>query len=367
MKQKIILAAEFSRTNTYAYADSFKRVFEALGYEVVPFDTRALHNDWLGRTSSYQLRRPERWWFDRTINNKLFTLVKEIDPALCFIMKGDNIWPETIEQIRSATSCKTIAFYPDNPFVFWNGNSSPHVVQMLQAVDRVLIWSLELKTILESIGCRSVQYFPFAYDKDYFDKVALVDGGDEKQFDLIFIGTADDERIDLIEGLVKALPNLSYGIWGNRWREMIAGKDLALEKYYYGPAVYGEALARLMQQSKLVLNVLRCQNLHAHNMRTLEVPALGGFQVATRSLDHGTVILREDETIVCFDGLEELVSKVRTWIFRDEERQRMSDQAYKTIQSWTLQRWLRDVVPMDHSQQPTIVLKSANNIKHPGL
>lgn len=61
-----------------------------------------------------------------------------------------------------------VNFYPDNPFVFWNGNSNKNILNSLPYYDCFLIWSKLLIPILKTVGAKDVYYLPFAYDNDIY-------------------------------------------------------------------------------------------------------------------------------------------------------------------------------------------------------
>jgi spore maturation protein CgeB len=65
-------------------------------------------------------------------------------------------------------------------------------------------------------------------------------------------------------------------------------------------------------------------------MRTFEVPACGGFMLAERTQEH-LEIFKEDEEIVCFSTVEELVDKVRYYSNNDRARQTIAKAGYERV------------------------------------
>src|SRR5207247_9449887 len=47
--------------------------------------------------------------------------------------------------------------------------------------------------------------------------------------------------------------------------------------------IYGNELSNVTFSSTVCLNLLRSQNAGAHNMRTFEIPSMGGLMLTTRS------------------------------------------------------------------------------------
>jgi spore maturation protein CgeB len=65
-------------------------------------------------------------------------------------------------------------------------------------------------------------------------------------------------------------------------------------------------------------------------MRTFEAPACGAFLLNERTPEHLT-LLQEDRDAAYFSSEAELVDKVRYYLSRESERERIRRSGYKTI------------------------------------
>src|SRR3990170_4493091 len=143
MKQikKILLVSKFSHDpQVYTYASSFGRSFELLGYHVEIFNCKKNFLRLAGKnhdTLHPMLKRIN----NRLINYKLIQTIKAFMPDLIFFVKAENITYKTMRTIKEKSKALLINFYPDNPFVFWNGNSNQHILMSLPLYDYFLIWS----------------------------------------------------------------------------------------------------------------------------------------------------------------------------------------------------------------------------------
>ena len=75
-------------------------------------------------------------------------------------------------------------------------------------------------------------------------------------------------------------------------------------------AVYGDACWEKIRAYRLQLNLFRPHNIGSHNMRTFEVPAVGGVMLAPDSEEHRT-FFQVGEEIFVFDNDEDLIRKTK--------------------------------------------------------
>ena len=335
-KKKILLIGERSLSPSgYAYADSFYDILCDQGHVVESFDP-TLVNDVFGRLRRTDLSYFERIAFDYWINKKLIKAALTFRPDVCFVLKGDNLHPKTIVQIKKNTHAKWVLLFPDNPFMFSNGNSNAYVVRGLEFCDVVLSWAQMLIPVFTSLGVKHGCYFPFGYDERFFSKKEAV----QPLVDVGFVGTADQERVDLLGSLLQKNPDFNLGIWGNRWNEFAKNNTLIL-RAFRGPAVYKDSMVRLLRSCKIVLNPVRLQNYTSHNMRSLEAAAAGVFQLATRTTEHKNVLFKEDESIALYDGVDELSEKIEKYLLSFDARENIALCGEKVARKYALQVMLR--------------------------
>jgi spore maturation protein CgeB len=111
-----------------------------------------------------------------------------------------------------------------------------------------------------------------------------------------------------------------------------------------GNAIYKETMTSIYQRSKIILNFLRTQNAHAHNMRTFEVPATKSFLLTERTEQQAELFLKENYSIACFAGIDELVEKINTYLHDTLARELISERSFVAAQEYTLHKQLRNYI-----------------------
>jgi spore maturation protein CgeB len=321
----ILVVGAFAHDHTvYTYATSFYHALIKLGHTVTTYNYR-----------------PAGLLRKFTVNHDLISSAHKVRPDILFLIKAETITARTIRLIKQQHSCRIITFYPDNPFTLWNGNSHANVLERLPDIDCFLTWTHMLADPLRSAGCTHVCHFPFAYDEGIFDKPIAITEAEHKKYvsDVCFVGTWEPEREQWLAELHQRLPHISLAIWGNHWHTRCTSSYLA--PYIRGTAVYNDTMIKIFRSSKIVLNFIRTQNMTSHNMRTFEVPASGSFLLTQRTYEQAQLYFKEDESIVCFDTINELVNKIILYLEHDDRRRAIAHKSYQRAQEFSISKQLK--------------------------
>lgn len=334
--KKIFLVGFFNnKRNKYSYSDSFYNKLLELGYIVKKLNYRkqlffnSKINDWL-------------------INFLLYKRVKRFNPDFIFFVKAETIYSKIIKKLKK-NNYFMFNFYPDNPFVFWNGNSNKEVLSSLIYYDCFLSWSKLLMPVLGFAGAKDVYYFPFAYDKDIFEKNLKLTKQDINKYksDVCFAGTWESEREEWLTKLMQKMPNLNLVIYGNLWEQKLY-KNSILRKFLKNKAVYKDELIKIFKTSKIVLNFIRKQNRTSHNMRTFEVPATGSFLLTQRTKEQAEELFKEGKSIECFGSVNELISKIEFYLKNDDLRRVVAANGKKRAKEFELKIVLKAFMEYIH-------------------
>lgn len=331
---KLLLVGYFPQdASIYAYASSFIKPLQRLGFDVKTFNYR--HNY---LPNSNKICRAVNNYF---MNHQLLTTTLKFRPDMVFCIKAETIMPTTLKAIKKNSNAHLINFYPDSPFALWNGNSTVNILKSLSIYDHLLSWSHELIPALISSGCKKVSYFPFAFDQDLFKQDLSISPEDRQQFlsDVCFIGTWEPEREQWLNHLCNQLPMINLAIWGNEWFNHIQPNTPLYHKIR-GNAIYGVTMRKAFACSKVVLNFIRQQNIQAHNMRTFEVPASKTFLLTQRTVDQATSLFKEEESIACFTTPQEFIQKIIFYLAHDQERNKIIQNGFLRAQEFTLDKQL---------------------------
>jgi spore maturation protein CgeB len=172
-----------------------------------------------------------------------------------------------------------------------------------------------------NIGCADVQYLPFGYDDELFP--APPERRAMPNYDVLFVGGADDDRISFITQFLKS--RLSVALVGGYWQRCPATRPYALGRQPPG------AVVRLTAASRINLCLVRRANRDGHVMRSFEIAALGGVMLAEDTAEHRQIFGPDGQAVVYFRTAEDAVIRARALLADDAERARLSAAARQCI------------------------------------
>lgn len=241
------------------------------------------------------------------INTLVLDRVRRYQPEIIWVFKGMELLPSTIEEIKEINPKVIFVNYnPDNPFIFTGrGSGNANVRKAIDLYDHHFSYNLE---VMDELGRRNqaeVSFLPFAHDLSIegYRRVVSATGREEKK--TCFVGNPDNERRDFL--LALANKGVSIDIFGDNWKRFIDHENIKLF-----PAARNEAFWITLRRYRVQLNLLRIHNLNSHNMRTFEVPAVGGIQLAPDTKEH-RMFFNLDKEIFLFSDVSSCVEKVN-WL-----------------------------------------------------
>jgi spore maturation protein CgeB len=310
-------------------ASSYRRAFESLGHSVTPIDVRDARRDlapWLtnriGHRATIQsmtLRRAgtRRW------NARFVETAADVRPHLVFILNGEFVMPETVTALRSG-GARVFIFHADNPFPPHYAHR-PETLPSALRCDCYFIWSQSLRNRLQASGVSRARYLPFGWDPEVFPHI---DRSTEPRHDLVFIGGWDKRREAELTPLAE---RFDLKIWGPDYWGTRTASDSVLRECWQGKAAEGPEAATILADSRIVINVVREQNLpDGVIMRTFEVPGCGGFLLSTRT-EGAVELFPEGEAGAYFGNIAECVQQTERYLAGSKERQAISQTAHQIV------------------------------------
>ncbi len=335
-------------SNDLSIADGFREI----GHEIFFFDEQKTYNDICKKILSPNryLRKIAHRFFWRILATQLqdefIKIVSEKQPNYIYILKGWLLCPKTIIAIQNS-GIKIACFNPDNPFNTWHfGISNTWIRKSIPLYNIYFIWGRFLIPQLKKAGAKKIAYLPFAHDSKRHYPIT-VSKKEMNYFgsDVAFIGSWDKER----EGWLSALctENFSFKIWGNAWEK--ASKKV--QKKWMKREVIGEDFSRVVNSSKIILNIVRKQNGNSHNMRTFEVPACRGFLLSNRTKEQ-LVFFKEGEEMEYFQTIDELKFKIFYYLSHEVERKLITHNAFNAVQKHTFVERAKKVTDILYEYYP---------------
>jgi hypothetical protein len=309
----------------------YHRGFERLGVEVTLFDP-AWVLDWFhaGRVRN-RLSMP----FQHLLVGRAFeAFYRQPRWDAVLVFKGYNLPRETIRMCRKRADVPWTMMNPDSPFDPGPGSSSQHIRESISEFDLYFIYSRRLIEPLREAGARDPRYIACGYDDALHFPAATRD--DSLRRTIALVGTYDPLR----SAVMNSIADLPVRIFGSGWERL--PRTSPLRGKVSGP-VTGEAMRRVTSSCLASLNLLRPQNIGAHNMRTFEVPAMRGLLLATRS-EEQQELFAEGEASLMFDGPHELRSVIARLLEGDFDIEALRSEAHARVQGLTYQLRAREML-----------------------
>jgi glycosyltransferase involved in cell wall biosynthesis len=324
---KILISGDFA---FYSRNNDLIKGFKNLGLELNLFDDQKCYDEILPIKKLNLMKRiyHRLFWkfYSNLVGENLLKFLSKDKYDLILIIKGWFYHPKTIKKIKELQpEAKLFCFNPDNPFNTWHhGVSNEWIRKSIPYYDVYFIWGKFLIDKLYQAGAKKVEYLPFWYDPEVHYPIKVKDLKEKAYYgsDIAFIGTWDKER----EWWLSHLVDYDLKIWGNDWNR--ANKKLQ-SKWMKKPA-YGEEFAKICNSSKIILNIIRKQNIPSHNMRTFEAPACKAFVLSTRT-DEVKEFFEEDKEAAYFSTSEELKQKIDFYLKNDKLREIIREAGYQKL------------------------------------
>ncbi|HEX8847960.1 MAG TPA: glycosyltransferase [Gemmatimonadaceae bacterium] len=325
----------------HSYAAGFRRV----GAEVETYCVARAYRRGLGRTPSRVAGRVAPNAMIERFNRRVLEDLSARRPHLVLVLKGQQLAPQTILELRQRTGGVWVNYYPDDPFSPERANRLTFGPAALRAYDHCLTFAGDLVDRYRAAGISKVDWLPFARDPDQHFPVPPVE---PPEFEVMFAGNLDAERVRWLEPVARSF---RLAILADQ-RRAARGSTLRLATFE-APA-FGEALPRALARAAISLNVMREQNRLNHNMRSYESPACGAFTLSQRTPELER-LFREDEEIAFVESPAEIVERIRYWLDRPADRRRIAAGGFRRVESDT------------YDERARSILETAGIVPHAGV
>jgi spore maturation protein CgeB len=235
------------------------------------------------------------------IINKLFiSKIDSFKPDIIFVFKGMEISPISLKWAKQQ-KIKLVNYNPDNPFIFsGKGSGNANITNSIDLYDFHFTYNLEIQKQLEEKHQAKTGFLPFAYDvsQELHDECATA----TEIVKACFVGNPDKIRANFIEQL--AYKGVEIDVYGHNWDYFIKHKNI---KSHH--TVSDKELWYTLRKYRIQLNIMRPHNLNSHNMRTFEIPGIGGIQLASFTKEH-QLFFEEGKEIFLYENIEDCVAKI---------------------------------------------------------
>lgn len=256
---------------------------------------------------------------------KFLSLCQEYKWDLVFVF-AENYIPDT-----ALTACRE--YLPKGAKVIYHSHDNnfargilkpPNFLKTLRYYDVVFTTKSQNVRKYQQQGQRKTIFLPSAYDPSVHRPVRHARSRYLQQFDVGFIGTFDDSRIDYLD---KAGWDRTW-VWGNGWRGF---KEYRKHKSHIkAKAIYCQEFADAISHTKCSLGLLREEAQDLHTQRTFEIPACGSLQFCPRN-NEVLSFFEDEKEIVCFNDSEELKDKLDFYLAHESKRAKLARAGYERV------------------------------------
>ena len=298
MKNKKILI--IGSNDGFSLEKMYFRGFKSLGCNITFLHAYSIQKNFINKFIWKYLRFVIFKLIKNKITRHIVSNKKFYD--LIIIFKGIYLNDNFILNIKKLSpGTKLINIFPDDPFDtnYFKDISNNNVIRSIKHFDHVFIFSKKiLKKLKNKFPKNDFSFLPFANDNFLHKKFKITN---KPIYDLSFIGTADKDRYNLL----KQLSEFKIILAGNGWERFNIPQNIK-----YIKSVNFFQFAKTISKSKISLNILRNQNKKSHNMKTFEIPAMGGLMLTEKTSEQQD-FFPENKACLMYENINDLKKKLK--------------------------------------------------------
>lgn len=328
VKKILILGSQ----DKFSIEKMYERAFKSLKCEVKFLHVYNIRKNFLHKITWKYFR----FLYFLSIRKKIKRyLEKNKNFDLIIIFKGLYLKKTFLKEIKeNSKNSKFINIFTDDPFKvdYFKDISNKNILRSIPEFDHVYIFS---KKILKKLRLRftktTFSYLPFAHDKEIHKKKIDMK---KKNYDLSFIGTADETRYRVIN----ELKDFKIIIAGNGWNKFNLPKNVT-----YVFSADSKKYSAIINESMICLNLLRSQNNDSHNMKTFEIPSMGGLMLTKENKDQIS-FFPENIACVTYKNVEDIRLKINKIKNNPKKYEKIKKEGYKIALKNSYQERAKNII-----------------------
>lgn len=286
----------------YALENHYVKYLKKFGVEVLHFSAQSIFLDHYNKnTFNKVIFKAGLSAVYKTINTKFRQDVEKFKPEVIWVYKGMEIFPKSLQWAKNR-NIKLVNYNPDNPFLFsGKGSGNKNITRSIAAYHLHLTYNLAVKKRIETEFNIPACILPFGFEvsTELYNECC-------KENEIIkacFLGNPDSLRAKFI--LQNAKEGIKLDVYGNNWSKYLQHPNINI----FNP-VYGMAFWKTLRKYRVQLNLMRPHNPDTHNMRSFEIPGVGGIQLAPDTPDHKTYF-EPGKEIFLYADIDECVNQIK--------------------------------------------------------
>lgn len=266
--------------------------------------------------------------------------VYSFKPDIVLIFKGMEISSWSLKQI-SKMGIKLVNYNFDHPFEFFSrGTGNRFVKQAIPYYDLHISYSSVIVEQLQQRYNINAAWIPFGFHLTEQQYQEVIRRNNPEINRVCFVGNPDEWRVAVIKRLVKE--QIPIDLYGFGWEKRFQSSDfLKIHMPRQGGSFWRDPVEfwQVLRQYRIQLNFFRPHNEGSHNLRTFEVPAVGGILLTPVSKEQRE-FFEENNEIFFYTDVDDLIGKCKwltgreqPWIDNIRDKTRMksvsADYSYK--------------------------------------
>jgi spore maturation protein CgeB len=228
-----------------------------------------------------------------------------------WVFKGQEIYPETVRKIKDK-GIFICNYNADHPFIIYSrGSGSSNVKKSIGLYNLHFSYSKEVVSKIEQEFKIKSEWLPFGYELD--DEIYHESAEIEELNKVCFLGNPDKIRANLLFEIADS--GIEIDVYGHNWVKWLNNHP----NIQYFDAVYLDNMWKTLRKYRVQLNIFRPHNVGSHNMRSFEVPAIGGIMLAEDSPEH-RLFFKNEYDIHLFRDANSAIDKINYLRSLDEEK-----------------------------------------------
>jgi spore maturation protein CgeB len=304
---------------------SLAHAFRKLGHEVDLFDfTRFLYRKRLGKRWAQILDIALQSQVSCRVNQALTQQIEQDHYDLIVFCNDAHVWPKTLS--RATDRCRAVVQWTfDEPFN--RKYTKPATLDLFRLYHLILTPREHLIEEYRAKGAGRVHHLRFCFDPEvHYPVLPRETEMSSWAADVTFVGTWSRRR----EQIVTSLPGVDVKVWGYSWGHATQSTKSVSRLTLMQRTAEGREMSLVLNASKISLNLLTPEQQDRVNVRNLEIPACGGFQLCERTPELQT-LFREGIEVACFGSLDEMKEKVDYYLRHDSEREAIAKAAHERL------------------------------------
>ena len=264
-------------------------------------------------------------------NRNFLHMVRQESPDLLFVIKGEHLFPHTLNTLKNEFQIPIISYIWDDPFspeygLYYDDYRKSNFERSMHLYDFVFVFDASCMEEIKQREGRNTVYLPLATDPKKY-KIMPISEADERDFgyDICFVGAPYPNRVEVLDNLSQ----YKLGVFGDGWTKYFLYRGKKIPAYYRGKAT-GEKVLKIYRSSKIVLNLHYPGSKEGLNTRTFDILACGACEL----VDYKKILsnhFKIGEEIISYRNLEELDQLVGYYCRNIQEMKEISEKGRKRI------------------------------------